>query len=339
MANDVTGKKKKSSTNKGSVIKNFTINLLNKLTLQHDMSLNRQPITTGRIKHYINTFKSTFSTFAGANILTFIFFMPLIFVAFFFMPQLEAQAVAGANFVGDIGFGFTGATNDTIIAIRAIYTLRIQWMALIIPCMLLGGVGMAGLFYCCRNRVWGAKIPVIKHFFRGVKKYWWQYMLAFTFLGTLAYGIYALITNHFLLATYGAVPAWNYIVLVLICIIAFLTLIFFSTFLGTSNMYKMSFGKVIKNSIILSIIMFIPALMMTIFIALPFLMFLSSITKIIFYIFFILCGFSYIALAYQEFAQYANDIFTNELLAQKAIEEEKNRRKGNRGSKKKSKRK
>lgn len=339
MANNVTGQKKKSSTIKGSAFKNFSINLLNKLNLQKDLSLNRQPITSGRIRHYLFTFRSTFSSFVGANILTLLFFLPLVFVVFFFMPTLERQASLGANLIGDLGFGFTGATNDALIALRAIYTLRINWMALIIPCMILGGLGMAGLFYCCRNRVWGAKISVFKHFFRGVSKYWWQYMSAFTFVGVLVYGIYALITNHFLLATYGAVPAWNYIVLVLLCILAFLTLLFFATFLGTNNMYKMSFGKVIKNSMILSFILIIPAILLSIVVCIPFFLLFSSFTKIIFYIFFVLCGFVYIALAYQEFAQYANDIFTNELLAQKAMQEEKNRRKSTRGSNKKNKRK
>lgn len=339
MANNVTGQKRKTSSNKGSAIRNFSVSLLNKLSLQKDLSLNRQPITSGRVRHYIFTFKSSFSAFIGANLLTIIFFIPLIFVAFFLVPTLERQTVLGANFVGDLGFGLTGSTNDTLIAIRAIYELRITWMSLIIPCMLLGGVGMSGLFYCCRNRVWGAKISVFKHFFRGISKYWWQYMIAFTFLGALVYGIYALLTNHFLMATYGAVPAWNYVVLVLICILAFLTLIFYTTFLGTNNTYKMSYAKVIKNSMILSFLMIIPAIMITVIISLPFLLLLSSISKIIFYIFFIMCGFSFIALAYQEFAQYANDTFTNELLAQKAIEAEKTRRKSVRGSNKKNKRK
>ena len=152
MAKAVNGQK----SNKPS----FAAKVLQNMTLGSDLSINRPAIQTGFFRHWWQTFRANYGSLVLQNIMCLLLAAPFIAFVFFIMPQLEQRWIlqSGFNFVGDLGFGFTGGTNDTTLAIRGIYLFRLMFYSLIIPCFSLMGVGMAGLFYSSRNVAWGAKV-------------------------------------------------------------------------------------------------------------------------------------------------------------------------------------
>jgi len=321
MAKAVNGQK----SNKPS----FAAKVLQNMTLGSDLSINRPAIQTGFFRHWWQTFRANYGSLVLQNIMCLLLAAPFIAFVFFIMPQLEQRWIlqSGFNFVGDLGFGFTGGTNDTTLAIRGIYLFRLMFYSLIIPCFSLMGVGMAGLFYSSRNVAWGAKVK-FRHFFRGIKKYWWQYMLAFTIIGIAVYAVLASIYGYLYMSIAGMTTWYMYIVMIIAVLIALAIVYFMITFLPIINMYNFKAGDKIKNSILLAVVLLLPSTMLGIlWIGLPVALIWTSLTQMILLVTFILFGFAAYATAIQCFGVYAADNYTTVLYQNMLYTQEKERRK------------
>jgi len=300
--------------------------------------MNRAEIEIGRFKHFGSIIKSNWGSMLRLNLMFFLFIVPIMAVIFFIIPVLENKFITdnGFNFVGDLGLGFTGATNDTSLALHGIYMLRIYFYLLLIPGMALAGVGASGLFYCMRNKVWGANVKIKTHFFRGIKKYWWKFMTAFAFIGAVGYGVAGSINAYFLFSINATAPWWIWIVMIFACLLALATALFMFMYLANVTMYRIKYRHTIKNSIILAFVTGIAGLIIFVMMALPTLLYLSGITKIILLVFFGLYGFAFYALAIQCFGQYAADAFPNAVYKLTLEEEERSRRRKANQEKKKT---
>ena len=307
----------------------FAAKVLDKMTLGNDISINRAPIETGMIRHWWRTFKSNYSSLVIQNILCMLLAAPFIALVFFIMPNLEQRWILqnAFNFVGELGLGFTGSTTDTVMAIKGIYLFRLMFYSLIIPCFSLIGLGMSGLFYSSRNVAWGAKIK-LRHFFRGVKKYWWQYMLAFTIIGIAVYAVLASIYGYLYMSIAGMTTWYMYIVMIIAVLIALAIVYFMITFLPIINMYNFKAGDKIKNSILLAVVLLLPSTMLGIlWIGLPVALIWTSLTQMILLVTFVLFGFAAYATAIQCFGVYAADNYTTVLYQNMLYTQEKERRK------------
>ena len=311
--------------------------LLRNLTLSGDLSMNREPLQTGMFKHWWTIIRANLSNLLALNLMFFLFAAPIIVVAFFVFPVLETKFIldSGFNFVSDMGLGFTGSNQDTEMALRGIYMFRIMFNTLIIPGFALAGVGAAGLFYCMRNKVWGANVKVGVHFFRGIKLYWWKFMLAFLVVGIGVYGIIGSINAYFFYSVLGTAPWWVWVLMIGACIFTLLTIIYMLNYLPAVTMYRMKHTKTINNSLILSVVTVVPALMIIVGLSLPLFAFFNSISTLILAIFFLFYGFSFYVLAIQCFGQYVADSFTNILYEQSVLQAERERRRAEHGDRKK----
>lgn len=320
MAKAVNGQK----SNKQS----WTVKVLDKMTLGNDLSINRPAIETGMFRHWWTVFKANYSALVLQNIFCMLLAAPFIALVFFVMPNLEQRWILqnAFNFVGDLGFGFTGATNDTTLAIKGIYMFRLMFYSLIIPCFSLIGLGMAGLFYSSRNVAWGARVK-LRHFFRGIKKYWWQYVLAFTVIGIAVYGVLASIFGYLYLQTAGLTSWYMWFAMILACVLALAVIYFMLTYLPMVTMYDFKNGVKIKNSILLAVVLlFQSTVLAVILVGLPIALIWTSITKIILFVSFILFGFAGYASAIQCYGVYTADNFTSVLYQNMLYTQEKERR-------------
>lgn len=305
--------------------------VLKNLTLDRDVSINRPPISGSMIRHWWVTFKANYSALVLQNILCMLFAAPFIALVFFVMPNLEQRWIlqSGFNFVGDLGFGLTGSTNDTTLAIRGIYLFRLMFYSLIIPCFSLIGLGMSGLFYSSRNVAWGAKIK-LRHYFRGFKKYWWQYMLAFTVIGIAVYAVLASIYGYLYLQIAGMTTWYMWIVMILACIIALLVLYFMLAYLPIINMYNFKNKIKIKNSILIAVALIMQATLLSVLlVGFPLALVWSYLSKMLLLVSFVLFGFAGYATAIQCLGVFAADNFTTVLYENMLYLQEKERRKAN----------
>lgn len=317
-----------SVSKKKSNGESLSLKILKKLTLGNDASVNRAPIETGMFKHWWSSFKSNYGAFVLQNFMCLLFAVPFIVIVMWLMPTLEQKFIVdnAFNFIGDLGFGFTGATNDTITAIKGIYLFRIMFYSLIIPCFSIIGIGISGLFYSSRNVVWGAKIK-FRHYLRGIKKYWWKFMLAFTAIGVVAYMVIVSIYGYLYLEICNMTSWYMWLVMIFACILALLLVYFMLTYLPTVTMYQFKHKEIIKNSVLLSLVMILPATIVAIIMALPVvLLSLTSFTRIILYMSAFLFGFAGFTVAIQCFGQYACDSYLTPLYEQAVMNAEKERR-------------
>lgn len=337
MANAV--KKQKSEK------QSYVARVLQNLTLGSDLSINRPSIETGMFRHWWRTFKFNYGSLVLQNLMCLLLAAPFIALVFFVYPNLEQRWIlqSGFNFVGELGFGFTGSTNDTTLAIKGIYLFRLMFYSLIIPCFSLIGVGMAGLFYSARNVAWGAKVK-FRHFLRGIKKYWWQFVLAFTVVGVAAYGVTASIYGYLYLQVAGMTNWYMWLVMIASCIIALAVIYFMLTYLPIVTMYDFKNADKIKNSILLAVALLLPSTVLSVLMAiLPVSLAWTSLTRIILLVTFALFGFAAYATAIQCYGVYVADNYTSVLYQNMLYLQEKERRRAanetrNKNKKKKGKR-
>lgn len=304
-----------------------SVKLLRKLSLKPDLSVDREESKIGSVKHLMATVKKNYTSCLLMNLLFALFILPLAFVILFLLPQLEAVSVSGLNFVGDIGMGFPGAVADTNVGKLLIYDMRIIVAACCIPGFTLAGIGAAGVFYCSRNLLWGAKVKLRRQFWRGIKKYWWQYAIAFTLLGVMTFLTYFSITNHLILSVNGSAPWWSYLLMIGVSAFSLLILIWMMFYLPIIVRYRYSYGETIKNSTILSLVMFVIAGILVVMLGLPLLLMINSFTQILLGMFMIFMGFSLYIMAISAFGQYTCDTFINPLYKQEQEEKLKIERK------------
>ena len=166
--------------------------LASKLTLTTDLSpVDRDRNYKGRIKQFFSTLTTHPLQTLLINLLGVLFWAPLIVVFTFILPEIAEKAVLnGYEFVGGLGIGY-GATDPDVIrqAIEAVYKTRIFYVGCyLIPCIMFASIGMAGVYNCMRNLLWEVECKTLKHFFLGIKRHWYKFLIVFTVLGAVAVG-------------------------------------------------------------------------------------------------------------------------------------------------------
>lgn len=285
-------------------------NLAKKLVLKRDLSPEGR-ITNykGRIRQAMAAISANMTKLVLLNLLMVVACAPLI-ATYFVMRSQEAAAIAGLNFSTGIGIGF-GVSDDTMLAIERIYDIRLMGYGLsIFPTCLLVGLFASGLYYCCRNMLWQTKVKVVKHFFRGIKSHWYKFMLSFAWLGALATGFAcSLIMVLKETALNGSANAGWWVLMIFIGILALLSALYMMVGQGMYVCYKYSMKEYIVNTCCLTLLMILPALIVTLFFSGVMALSFVSIIGVFILIIMVMIGFSAFAMFNVAFSQYATDNF------------------------------
>ena len=100
---------------------------------------------------------------------TFIFFIPLA-VDLFYFNFLESAAIASGH-------------NDQL------FSLLFYSMLIMLPCMVIGFIGLAGAFYTAKRMVWQEGISLASDFFRGIKENWKDALINGVIFGLVLFGL------------------------------------------------------------------------------------------------------------------------------------------------------
>lgn len=312
----------------------FGTHLLNKLYLEKDLSIDREVIERGHIRHWWKCFSKNMTSAILLNLMFLIFCLPIIFLYMFLRPALEAAATANMNFVGDLGFGFLGSANDIAAGSIAVYKIRMMIFALFIPCFSIVGIGASGAFYCARNISWGANVKLRKHFFRGIKKYWWQYIVSFTVIGIEVAAVACSVMAYLMYSVTQVAPWWTWICMIFSCLITLLTLMIMVIYLPMITQYRIKERYKLKNSVILAMSTILPLIVVLIFMGVPLLFMISGTTSIILLVVFVLFGFVMYMLGMTEYSQFCSDNFIKVLYEERERREEREKLKAINQSKK-----
>lgn len=290
--------------------------LAEKLALATDLGpQNREINYKGRVREVFKTLSSSMSQLMLINIMTLLFCAPFV-VAFIVLMPLDINgkiAAAMLNFSGGIGIGY-GVVDQTNIGIEMIYNRRIfYFLCYFTPTMLIASIGFSGAYHCCRNLLWKTKTKVIKHFFRGISRHWWKFLMTFGFFGlvgtSLITGLFQLLKVTALQSVTTGALAGIWIWVIVSAIVALCGLVYCSLALPTYVQYNFSFKDSMKNTCLLLPQVIAPTLFMIIALGLPMFLLLSSFASILLYMFFVTIGLVLYILFDLAYGQYVNDNF------------------------------
>ena len=276
----------------------------------------RSTLPTNRWQLFWDIFKGNFGKMVKVNLLTFLFFVPLIAVVVFYMMLVDSNGIIypfGAN----LGVGYPAAPMQQGMA----ELLSVQNSFLLYSGLMITGfiaaVGLSGGMYVVRNMVWTEGIFVTNDFWRGIKlnyKNALQTTLLFTvvllFTGTmLRFAEFSIVVENltgFKLVMMRISQVTSYVLLALAAMICLWTIA-----LGVN--YKMSFFGMIRNAFLLTVATLPQTIFFAVLAFLPFACFLIGGTtfSMIGFILLLTFGISYALLVWLDFAQWVFDKYVN----------------------------
>ncbi len=276
----------------------------------------RSTLPTNRWQLFWDIFKGNFGKMVKANLLTLLFFVPLLVVIVFGSLYAESIGITypfGAN----LGVGYPATPNTQGLS----EYLTLQGDLILSLGLILGGiiaaVGLSGGMYVMRNMVWTEGVFVSNDFWRGVKlnfKNALQTVLFFTVVFSVSKFVVDL--AEFSLAS-GGHSQFQKVVLIIAQGLSYGFIVFGAMMsfwmiaLGVN--YKIGFFVMVKNAAIMSVGTLFQTLFFGALALLPFFLFLISWQFIVVLAVFIciLFGFSWALLLWLDFAQWVFDKYVN----------------------------
>ena len=129
----------------------------------------KRNLPTSRKEVFFDLLRNRKMTLFALSCFTFMFFIPLAVVLFFF-NYLESAAIAADKK-------------------EYLFSLVFYSMCIMIPCMIIGFIGFAGAFYTAKRLVWQEDINLAVDFFHGIKENWKHAIINGLLFGIILFGV------------------------------------------------------------------------------------------------------------------------------------------------------
>ncbi|MCH5165611.1 MAG: hypothetical protein J1G01_04345 [Clostridiales bacterium] len=246
-----------------------------------------------------------FGTMVLLNILTALFAIPAVLVILLFYMN-TAIASGYIPYSGNIGIGYPIVTDAVRQGMLTSFTYQTTEFLLLVPCIAVFALGVAGNLYVMRKLVWEEPTHTARDFFRGIKKCW---------LPAISIGIVFGLTLLFLVFSLGYFDVYNLpsalkVFSIILSILLFIFIILFTSFFMTQNAaFKMRPMVLIRNSFLFVVGTHLQSIFMIGLGLLPvYLMFIPGITMILVMVYFFL-GFSFSTLAITVYCHHCYEKF------------------------------
>ncbi|MBQ8291940.1 MAG: hypothetical protein IJX88_05500 [Clostridia bacterium] len=276
----------------------------------------RSTLPTNRWQLFWDIFKGNFGKIVKVNLLTLLFFIPMIAVIILHYMLGESNSVLypfGAN----LGTGYPAAPMQQGLSEYLTMTNSLILFIGIVVASAIAAVGLSGGMYVIRNMVWTEGIFVSNDFWRGIKLNYKNALQTSLFF-TLVLAISGLLINfaEFSIVFQG-LTGWKSVWMrisqvtsyVFIVLSAMMT--FWMIALGVN--YKFKFFQMLKNSFLLTIGTLPQTVFFGVLALLPYVLFLfESMFFIVLAIMLVLLfGLAYTLLVWLDFAQWVFDKYIN----------------------------
>ena len=240
------------------------VDLLMKMTVEKDQRTNTGEVEQHSVKHATSVFSDNFRRMLLMNILyVAIFALPFLFCVFIW-PMLARNQVftnGDYNFIGHIGIGYPGIVNEMSEGYEILYA---HYMKLYVPILALSIVpmvfGLSGLFHCLRGYMWGENVRPVKSFFRGVKKLWKPFLIVAVCFGVFMCGVLYACTWHLSLTHTTGATGGSWTVFIFAILFTWLAVTVLEFLLPMFACYRFKLKDALKNSSVLSLVLWPTAL-------------------------------------------------------------------------------
>lgn len=219
-----------------------------------DFSAEKLPQT--RVKQFFNAYKTSIGKLTNVNLLTALFALPLIVWDFL-----------ASVYVNDFMKGLDIQTQFSYLLKMSLLQYGTE-----IPLIMLTFVGLSGAYYVIRKICWKAPVRLIKDFNAGIKNGYKQFLPLGAIAGVANFAINYLI--NFNLLTISNQTEFVYVMAIVgIALLALIGLVALVFAMEQSSLYNLTFGKLIKNSLILTFKRLFSGIGVTLLSLLPILLF------------------------------------------------------------------
>ena len=185
-----------------------------------------QTLPRNRREVFFDLIKHRKMTLFSLSSFTFMFFIPLA-VDLFYFNYVESLAIAADK-------------KDHL------FSLLFYSMLIMLPCMVIGFIGLAGAFYTAKKLVWQEGVSLASDFFKGIKENWKHALINGAIFGLVLFGL--IIGGSFMLI-YADVHAVVRGIAIGALIVLFLIFGMVTVLNFTQGVYyENSFGVTLKNS-------------------------------------------------------------------------------------------
>ena len=277
----------------------------------------RSTLPTNRWQLFFDIFKGNFGKLVKINLLTLIFFIPLIAVLVF---SLMYQEVLGYTypFGANLGVGYPVAPSMQGLSEYLAVQTDLLMYALIFLASLIASVGLAGGMYVVRNMVWTEGIFVANDFWRGVKLNFKNALQTSVFFVVMLFLTVLMNDSVALSRATSQLSEFEDVMLTISSVLSYVALGFATCMslwmiaLGVN--YKMGVVTLLKNSALMSIGMFPQTVFFGLIAVAPFILIAIGGTGFFMVAGVVICllfGLSYALLVWLDFAQWAFDKYIN----------------------------
>ena len=186
----------------------------------------KQSLPTNRKEVFFDLLRNRKMTLFALSCYTFMFFIPLA-VDLIYFNFVESMAISAEKF-------------------EYLFSLIFYSMLIILPCMVIGFIGLAGAFYTAKKLVWQEGVSLASDFFKGIKENWKHALINGVIFGLVLFGL--IIGGSFMLI-YADVHAVARGIAIGALIVLFLIFGMVTVLNFTQGVYyENSFGVTLKNS-------------------------------------------------------------------------------------------
>ena len=129
----------------------------------------KQSLPTTRKEVFFDLLKYRKMNLFALSCYTFMFFIPLAIDLFYF-NYLESMAIIAEKY-------------------EYLFSLIFYSMLIMLPCMIIGFIGLAGAFYTAKRMVWQEGISLASDFFKGIKENWKHALINGVIFGLVLFGL------------------------------------------------------------------------------------------------------------------------------------------------------
>lgn len=272
----------------------------------------RSTLPSNRWELFWDIFKGRFGKLFILNILTVIFFLPIIFLIVY-RAGLLATYGSLYPFAQGFGVGYLAPVSLTGYSENIVFSVNTLSLLFLPIASMIASIGISGLAYVIRNMVWTEGVFIANDFWRGIKQNAKQMCLVALLYSVVFYVLTLAISFINQAIALGTMP-----VLFLILKIIAIILLAFSTLIALHMItlcvtYELPMKHLIKNGMVLSLGMIFSNVAMVIAAAIPFLLLLLGNFILLFGILFILIfGFSFAMLVWTVYSQWIYDGYIND---------------------------
>lgn len=186
----------------------------------------KQTLPTNRKEVFFDLLRNRKMFLFALSCYTFMFFIPLA-VDLIYFNFLESMAISAEKY-------------------EYLFSLIFYSMIIMLPCMVIGFIGLAGAFYVAKHLVWQDGISLASDFFKGIKENWKHALINGAIFGLVLFGL--VVGGSFMLI-YADVHAVVRGIGIGALIVLFLVFGMVTVLNFTQGVYyENSFGVTLKNS-------------------------------------------------------------------------------------------